>query len=68
LSHNLAGRLEGYFMNPALGNLALTPAATGAIDQGVSLPEAADDIRGHLRRARPDLGAWEFEGEGNLDE
>jgi parallel beta helix pectate lyase-like protein len=58
---NLAGRLEGYFVDPASGNLALTSAASGAIDKGVSLPEVTDDIRGRLRVTRPDLGAWEFE-------
>jgi len=67
-NHNLAGRLEGYFVDPASGNLALTPAALGALDQGVSLPEVTDDIRRHLRRGCPDLGAWEFEGERKLDE
>jgi hypothetical protein len=60
LRANLAGRLEGYFIDPASGNLALTRAATGAIDQGVSLPEVAKDIRQRARTSRPDLGAWEF--------
>ncbi len=56
---NLTGRLDGYFVDPAAGNLALTSAATGAIDQGAALPEVSDDIRGHRRSDRPDLGAWE---------
>ena len=68
MSHNHAGRLEGCFVDPASGNLALTPTALGAIDRGVSLPEVTDDIRRHLRRGRPDLGAWESEGERKLDE
>jgi hypothetical protein len=59
LSHNLTGRLEGYFTDPVSGNLALTPQATRAIDQGVPRPEAAEDIRGRPRRGAPDLGAWE---------
>lgn len=63
MSHNLAGRLEGYFMDPASGNLALTRAATGAIDQAVPIPEVTSDIRGRPRTGRPDIGAWEFEGE-----
>jgi len=60
-AQNLAGRLDGYFVDPASGNLTLTPAAVGAIDQGVSLPEVTDDIRGRSRTGRPDLGAWEFD-------
>ncbi|PYI79935.1 MAG: hypothetical protein DME26_22595, partial [Verrucomicrobia bacterium] len=63
LRQNLAGRLEGYFVEPASGNLALTSAAMGAIDQGVSLPEVTDDIRRRPRTGRPDLGAWEFDRE-----
>lgn len=60
LRNNLAGRLEGYFVDAASGNLALTSTATKAIDQGVSLPEVPDDIRRHARTGQPDLGAWEF--------
>ena len=60
---NLAGRLEGYFVDPASGDLRLTSKPTGAIDQGVSLPEVNDDIRGRARVGRPDLGAWEFDGQ-----
>lgn len=60
MHHNLTGRLEGYFVDPVAGNLALTREATGAIDQGVPDPEATDDIRGRSRVGRPDLGAWEF--------
>lgn len=63
LAQNLAGRLEGYFVDPTSGDLTLTPAAAGAIDQGVSLPEVADDIRGRSRTGRPDLGAWEIDPE-----
>ena len=59
IHHNLARRLEGYFVDPASGNLAVTPAATGVVDQGMSLPEVIDDIRGRPRTGRPDLGAWE---------
>ena len=62
LAHNLAGRLDGYFADAASGDLTLTPAAVGAIDQGVSLPEVTDDIRGQSRTGRPDLGAWELTG------
>ena len=60
LRNNLTGRLDGDFVDPASGNLELTAKATGAIDQGVSLSEVTDDIRGRRRSGRPDLGAWEF--------
>ena len=60
LRHNLARRLGGYFVDPAAGNLALTAAATDAIDQGLSLPEVDRDIRQRPRSGKPDLGAWEF--------
>jgi hypothetical protein len=68
LRQNLAGRLEGYFLDPASGNLTLTAAAAGAIDQGVSLPEVTDDIGRRPRPGRPDLGAWEFDGKSKVDE
>jgi len=61
LRNNQTGRLDGYFVDAASGNLALTARASGAIDQGVALPGVADDIRGRPRARRPDLGAWEFD-------
>ena len=61
LRTNLTGRLDNYCVDPASGNLALTTAATRAIDQGVPLAEVTEDIRGQSRAQRPDLGAWEFE-------
>ena len=61
--HNLAGQLEGYFVDPPSGNLALTRNATGAIGQGVPRPEVTEDIRGRPRSSRPDLGAWETDDE-----
>ena len=67
LRRNLTGRLEDYFVNPTLGNLALTRAATKAIDQGVSLPDITEDIRRLPRSGCPDLGAWEFQNEDKND-
>ena len=61
MRHNLTGRLEGYFVNAALGNLALTREANGAIDQGLLEPEATEDICRRVRVGRPDLGAWEVD-------
>jgi len=60
---NLSGRLNGYFTDPASGDLTLTVAAVGAIDQGVSLPNLTDDIRGRPRPGLIDIGAWEFDDE-----
>ena len=57
--HNLAGRLEGYFEDPSLGNLTLTSVATGAFGRGVPLSEVTEDIRGQPRAVNPDLGAWQ---------
>ena len=62
LRKNLAGRLEGYFADPTSGDLSLTPAATGAIDQGVPLSEVSEDIRARPRHGPVDRGAWEFDG------
>lgn len=67
LDHNLAEHLEGYFADPMTGNLALTTRAAKAIDQGVSLPEVTEDIRGRPRSGRPDLGAWEFDNENKTN-
>ena len=61
LRTNLTGKLDHYFVDPSSGNLALTPAADRAIDQGAPLPDVPEDIRGRSRATRPDLGAWEFE-------
>ena len=58
--HNLAERIDGYFVDPSSGNLALTARATGAIDRGVVLSGVPRDVRGLPRRGAPDLGAWEF--------
>ena len=61
LHDNLTGHLDGYFVDPASGNLALTSSATGALGRGVLLPGVCDDIRGLTRAEHPDLGAWESE-------
>jgi lysophospholipase L1-like esterase len=60
LNHNLASDLDGFFEDTANGNLSLTKAATGAIDQGVVLNDVPRDFRGNLRKGAPDLGALEF--------
>jgi hypothetical protein len=60
LRHNLAGQISGYFVDPAIGDLTLTPEAKGAFEQGLPLAEVKEDIRGHLRSSPPTLGAWEL--------
>ena len=67
LRQNLARQLDGYFMDPTTGNLALTQAAIEAIDRGVILPDVTEDIRRRLRSGRPDLGAWEFDNKSKTD-
>lgn len=58
IHHNLAERLEGYFANPAAGDLSLTSQATKALGRGIPVAEAGADIRGRARPGAPDLGAW----------
>ena len=59
---NLSGDLTAAFVAPDEGNLRLTAAATGAIDQAVAVPEVTTDIDRKPRGAAPDLGAHEFPG------
>jgi hypothetical protein len=61
LRNNLARRLQGYFVDPVKGDLAITATASAAIDAGESRPEVVDDIRNRRRPNRPDIGAWEFD-------
>ena len=63
LRKNLARRLNGYFVDPATGNLALTSAAKEAIDQALPLPEVRDDIGQRPRGGMADLGAGERDRE-----
>ena len=60
--NNLAGPFDGWFVDPAAGNLHLTAQAIDAIDRGLVLPEIVDDIDGRPRGRSPDIGAWEFTG------
>ena len=65
LRQNLAGRLDGYFVDPTSGNLALTQAATEAINQAIPLPDVTEDIRRQPRSEHPDIGAWELDKDSN---
>ncbi len=59
--NNLARRLDGYFVDPRSGYLALTDKAREAIDKAIPLTEVHDDIRQRARIGNRDLGAWETE-------
>jgi hypothetical protein len=58
--NNMVGPLVGTFVEPAAGNLHLSPAAADVIDKGIELPEIVDDIDGRPRGTSPDIGASEY--------
>jgi hypothetical protein len=51
--------VPAWFADAAAGDLRLTALATGAIDQGLPLPEVVNDVDNHPRGDAPDLGADE---------
>ncbi len=57
LKHNLTGYLEGYFVDPAAGDLHLTNNATGALGKGLEILSVTDDIDQQNRKGIPDIGA-----------
>lgn len=57
---NLFGKLDGYFVAPASGDLHLTPLAVKAIHQAEPLSDVKEDFDGLARDGAPDLGAFEF--------
>ncbi|HEU0138476.1 MAG TPA: hypothetical protein VFQ79_02145 [Bryobacteraceae bacterium] len=56
---NVAGGLEGYFVNPVEGDLHLTGRAADALGKGVALAAVTDDFDGEKRGSPPDVGADE---------
>jgi hypothetical protein len=60
---NHVGPMDGWFVDPAAGNLRFASRIAEVIDQGVALDEVKDDIDGRRRDDRPDLGASEYAGE-----
>lgn len=56
---NLVGPLDGYFVDPEVGDLRLTDEATEAVDKAVPLPDVPDDVAGRPRGPLPDIGAHE---------
>jgi hypothetical protein len=62
--HNMAGRLDGIFLDPEKGDLRLNPRAsrlTEVVGRGAAIPNVRRDIQRKDRDERPDLGAWELE-------
>jgi len=57
LEGNVIGDLDGYFVNPAEGDLHLTTFALKALGKGVQLTGVSDDIDGQSRKKYPDVGA-----------
>jgi hypothetical protein len=57
--NNLASPFDGYFIDPAAGDLRLTAAAADAIDKALPLAEVTTDIDGRPRGTLPDIGASE---------
>jgi hypothetical protein len=62
LLSNLSNAQATWFVSAASGDLHLLPAATSAIDQGISQADVSDDIDGESRLASsaPDIGADEY--------
>jgi hypothetical protein len=59
---NHVGPMDGWFVDPAAGDLRLARPVEEAVDQGLVLEEVTDDFAGQRRGERPDLGAFEFAG------
>jgi hypothetical protein len=61
---NVEGAERGWFVDAASGNLRLSSAGTRAIDAGVPVSEPGEDLDGRPRTvgARPDAGAFEYQG------
>lgn len=58
--NNIVGPMDGWFVDPAAGNLRLSAAVPEVIDQGLVLPEIVDDIDARARGSNPDIGASEY--------
>jgi hypothetical protein len=56
---NVAGDLEGYFVNPREGDLHLTGRAADLLGKGVALAAVTDDFDGQKRPDPPEVGADE---------
>ena len=52
--------MDGWFVDPAAGNLRLSSPVAEVVDRGLVLPEIVDDIDGRRRGSSPDIGASEY--------
>lgn len=59
-SNNFIGDCAGWFVNPTLGDLHLTPAARAAFGAARPLADVTEDFDRRRRKAAPDLGAAEY--------
>jgi hypothetical protein len=59
-ANNFIGDCAGWFVNPAIGDLHLTPAARAAFGSARPLADVTQDFDRHKRKATPDLGAAEY--------
>ena len=57
LEGNFTGEIDGYFVNPAAGDLHLTKSAVEALGKGLQLSSVLEDIDGQKRKKHTDLGA-----------
>ncbi len=60
VENNRVEPMTGYFVDPARGNLRLTPEAVNAIGRAAPTDEAETDIDGRPRGDTPDLGAHQL--------
>ena len=58
--NNHVGPMEGWFVEPAAGDLRLKLPVPEAVDRGIGLPEVTDDFFARRRGDRLDLGAHEY--------
>jgi hypothetical protein len=54
--NNIVGPMDGWFVDPAAGNLRLSAEIAEVIDQGLVLAEIVDDIDARRRGTSPDIG------------
>ena len=56
---NLTGKLDGWFVNPRVGDLHLTPKAARALGAARPLKQVTEDFDRQKRKPAPDVGADE---------
>ncbi|MHC5059045.1 MAG: right-handed parallel beta-helix repeat-containing protein, partial [Planctomycetota bacterium] len=59
-AQNIVDPPDGFFVDPAKGDLSLTRAAAKAVNAARRTPDLKDDFFGSPRDARPDIGCVEF--------